>query len=38
MEVKIMFGRFTERAQKALLFAKEEAKKTAYPYIEQSTS
>ncbi len=28
-----MFGRFTERAQKALLFAKEEAKKTAYPYI-----
>jgi ATP-dependent Clp protease ATP-binding subunit ClpC len=33
MEVKIMFGRFTERAQKALLFAKEEAKKTAYPYI-----
>jgi ATP-dependent Clp protease ATP-binding subunit ClpC len=33
MEVKIMFGRFTERAQKALLLAKEEAKKTAYPYI-----
>ena len=28
-----MFGRFTERAQKALLLANEEAKKTAYPYI-----
>ncbi len=28
-----MFGKFTERAQKALLLAKEEAKKTAYPYI-----
>jgi len=28
-----MFGRFTERAQKVLMFAREEAKITNYPYI-----
>ena len=28
-----MYGKFTERAQRVLLLAKEEAKKTAYPYI-----
>ncbi|OPY58856.1 MAG: Negative regulator of genetic competence ClpC/MecB [Pelotomaculum sp. PtaU1.Bin035] len=28
-----MFGKFTERAQKALLFAQEEAKQTGYPYV-----
>ncbi len=28
-----MFGRFTERAQKVLMFAREEAKLTNYPYI-----
>lgn len=28
-----MFGRFTERAQKVLLFAREEAKKANYPNI-----
>ncbi len=28
-----MFGRFTERAQKVLMFAREEAKNTNYPYI-----
>ncbi|NLI11630.1 MAG: ATP-dependent Clp protease ATP-binding subunit, partial [Peptococcaceae bacterium] len=28
-----MFGRFTERAQKVLMFAREEAKTTNYPYI-----
>jgi ATP-dependent Clp protease ATP-binding subunit ClpC len=28
-----MFGRFTERAQKVLMFAREEAKNTDYPYI-----
>ncbi len=28
-----MFGRFTERAQKVLMFAREEAKITSYPYI-----
>ena len=28
-----MFGRFTERAQKVLFFAQDEAKKTSYPYV-----
>jgi len=28
-----MFGRFTERAQKALYFAREEAKNAGYPYV-----
>jgi len=28
-----MFGRFTERAQKVLIFAQEEAKNAAYPYV-----
>mgnify|MGYP000886946949 CR=1 FL=1 len=28
-----MFGRFTERAQKVLYFAQEEAKKASYPYV-----
>ncbi|MDF9407732.1 ATP-dependent Clp protease ATP-binding subunit [Pelotomaculum isophthalicicum JI] len=28
-----MFGRFTERAQKALYFAREEAKNSGYPYV-----
>jgi len=28
-----MFGKFTERAQKVLMFAREEAKITNYPYI-----
>lgn len=28
-----MFGRFTERAQKVLMFAREEAKKVNYPHI-----
>jgi len=29
----VMFGRFTERAQKVLYFAQEEAKKASYPYV-----
>ncbi|OPX88679.1 MAG: Negative regulator of genetic competence ClpC/MecB [Pelotomaculum sp. PtaB.Bin104] len=28
-----MFGKFTERAQKALYYAQEEAKSTGYPYV-----
>lgn len=28
-----MFGKFTERAQKVLMFAQEEAKSAAYPYV-----
>ncbi|BAF58464.1 ATPase with chaperone activity, ATP-binding subunit [Pelotomaculum thermopropionicum SI] len=28
-----MFGRFTERAQKVLMFAQEEAKSASYPYV-----
>jgi len=28
-----MYGRFTERAQKALYFAREEAKDASYPYV-----
>ncbi len=28
-----MFGKFTERAKKVLMYAQEEAKKTSYPYV-----
>ncbi|KUK84040.1 MAG: ATPase with chaperone activity, ATP-binding subunit [Pelotomaculum thermopropionicum] len=28
-----MFGKFTERAQKVIMYAQEEAKKTSYPYV-----
>ncbi len=28
-----MFGRFTERAQKVLFYAQDEAQKTSYPYV-----
>ncbi len=29
----MMFGKFTERAQKVIVYAQEEAKKTSYPYV-----